>query len=107
MTMPSMTTTLLLAAALLTGIACNDPPTGPAPPARRPTVWSVIVAPSPDTLLVGSTLQLTATTKDAAGNVVTGRPVTRASSKPATGAVLGAGLVQGLARAGAPGAAAH
>src|SRR2546426_10550333 len=97
MTMPSMTTTLLLAAALLTGIACNDPPTGPAPPAGRPTVWSVTVAPSPDTLLVGSTLQLTATTKDSAGNVLTGRPVTWASSKRAVATVSSTGLVTAVA----------
>ncbi len=97
MTMPSMTTTLLLAAALLTGIACNDPPTGPAPPARRPTVWSVTVAPSPDTLLLGSVVQLKATTKDSAGNVLTGRVVTWASSNTATATVSGTGLVTGLA----------
>src|SRR5713101_1698277 len=97
MTMPSMTTTLLLAAALLTGIACNDPPTGPAPPAGRPTVWSVTVAPSPDTLLLGSVVQLKATTKDSAGNVLTGRVVTWASNNTAVATVNSTGLVTAVA----------
>src|SRR2546427_9981757 len=96
MTMPAMTKTLLLAAALLMDIACNDS-TSPPPPGP-PTVASIAVAPSPGTLLVGSTAQLTATTKDSAGSGLTGRAGTWAGSNPAaapgpaTGWGDGAGL---------------
>src|SRR5216684_1430396 len=96
MTMPSMTKTLLLAAALLVGIACNDS-TSPPPPAGPPTVASVTVALSRGTLLVGSTVQLTATTKDSAGNVLTGRAVTWASSNEAVATVNSTGLATGVA----------
>src|SRR3989442_175429 len=89
MTMPAMTKTLLLAAALLMDIACNDS-TSPPPPGP-PTVASIAVAPSPGTLLVGSTAQLTATTKDSAGSVLTGRAVTWAESKPAVATGVAAG----------------
>ena len=93
MSMPSMTKTLLLTAALLMGIACNDSTSPPAPAA----IASVTVAPSPSTLLVGSTAQLTATTKDSAGNVLTGRAVTWASSNTAVATVSAAGLVTAVA----------
>src|SRR2546428_13899100 len=101
MTMPAMTKTLLLAAALLMDIACNDS-TSPPPPGP-PTVASIAVAPSPGTLLVGSTAQLTATTKDSAGRGLTGRAGTWATSNPAgaTGQPAGGGP------AGAGGAATH
>src|SRR2546428_362438 len=95
MTMPAMTKALLLAAALPMDIACNDP-TSPPPPGP-PTVASIAVAPSPGTLLVGSTAQLTATTKDSAGSVLTGRAVTWASSNPAVATVSATGLVTGVA----------
>src|SRR2546428_12599194 len=83
MTMPAMTKTLLLAAALLMDIACNDS-TSPPPPGP-PTVASIAVAPSPGTLLVGSTAQLTATTKDSAGSGLT-RPWQEAVSRKPAGA---------------------
>ena len=94
MTMPAMTKTLLLAAALLMDIACNDS-TSPPPPGP-PTVASIAVAPSPGTLLVGSTAQLTATTKDSAGSVLTGRAVTWASSNPAVATVSATGVITAL-----------
>src|SRR6266851_730877 len=94
MTMPSRTKTLLLAAAMLMGIACKD---STSPPAGPPAVASVTVAPSPGTLPVGSTAQLTATTKDAAGNVLTGRTVTWATSNPAVATVNSTGLATGVA----------
>src|SRR3989442_11982905 len=95
MTMPAMTKTLLLAAALLMDIACNDS-TSPPPPGP-PTVASIAVAPSPGTLLVGSTAQLTATAKDSAGSVLTGRAGTWASSNPALATVSATGVVTGVA----------
>src|SRR6266851_5772709 len=96
MTMPSRTKTLLLAAAMLMGIACKDS-TSPPAPAGPPAVASVTVAPSPGTLPVGSTAQLTATTKDSAGNVLTGRAVTWASSNTVVATVSATGLVTGVA----------
>src|SRR5207244_528860 len=47
--------------------------------------------------LVGATVQLTATPKDAAGNVLAGRSVTWASSAPAGATVSASGLVMGVA----------
>src|SRR6058998_3297698 len=77
-------------------IACNDS-TSPPPPAGPPTVASVTVAPSPGILLVASTAQLTATTKDSAGNVLAGRAVTWASNNTAVATVSATGLVTGVA----------
>ncbi len=59
-------------------------------------VASVAVTPNPGSVAVGSTLQMAATTRDAANNVLTGRTVTWATSNaavatvgPATGVVTG------------------
>jgi hypothetical protein len=56
-------------------------------------VASVVVTPAVLSVPVGSVVQLTATTKDSAGNVLTGRGVTWASSNPAVAATSGSGLV--------------
>ncbi|HEX6816160.1 MAG TPA: Ig-like domain-containing protein [Gemmatimonadaceae bacterium] len=58
-----------------------------------PTVASVSVAPNAATLRVGTTSQLTATVRDAGGNVLTGRSVTWSSSATATATVSASGLV--------------
>ena len=59
-------------------------------------VASVAVSPSSSSLQLGGTVQLSATLKDAAGNVLTGRVVTWASSAPAV-TVSASGLVTGVA----------
>jgi len=59
-------------------------------------VAAVTVSPSSGTVNVGSTLQLTAVTKDSAGNVLTGRSVTWSSSAPSVATVSPAGLVTGV-----------
>ena len=59
----------------------------------KPPVALVIVTPALDTVSVGSSYQLTATTKDAGGNVLTGRVVTWGSSNTAAATVNGSGLV--------------
>jgi hypothetical protein len=64
-------------------------------PAPAP-VASVAVTVS-GALAVGQTAQATAVLKDAAGNVLTGRAVSWASSAPAVAAVSAAGLVTALA----------
>src|SRR2546425_273824 len=60
-------------------------------------VASVTVTPSSTLVQVDSTTQLQATTRDALGNILTGRTITWASSNPAVAAVSVAGLVKGVA----------
>jgi predicted RNA methylase/plastocyanin len=66
-----------------------------APPV---TVASVTVSPATVTIEVGQTVQLAATTKDGAGNVLTGRTVTWGSSNTAVATVNATGLVSGVAQ---------
>lgn len=60
-------------------------------------IASVTVAPSNDTLLVGETVQLTATLRDASNNVVTDRTPTWVSNAPNVASVSNTGLVTGVA----------
>ncbi|HMH26010.1 MAG TPA: Ig-like domain-containing protein [Gemmatimonadaceae bacterium] len=60
-------------------------------------VASVSVSPASSSLLVGATAQLSATTRDASNNVLTGRVVTWSSSNPAISTVSGSGLVTAIA----------
>src|SRR3989442_1921260 len=66
------------------------------------SVASVAVSPAAATLSIGATQQLSATPKDAAGNVLTGRVITWTSANAALASVSSTGLVTG----GAGGAAA-
>ena len=59
-------------------------------------VASVTVSPSPASVQVGQTAQLTATPKDASGNPLTGRVVTWASNNTSVATVNGSGLVSGV-----------
>src|SRR5205823_4210631 len=61
---------------------------------------SVTVTPATATIPPGGTVQLTATTKDAAGNVLVGRAVTWASANTAVATVSAGGLVTGAATGG-------
>ena len=63
-------------------------------------VASVDVTPAPASVIVGSTLQLTATPKDAAGNALTGRTVTWGTSNATLATVDANGLVTGNAAGG-------
>src|SRR5439155_17868164 len=63
----------------------------------RSPVASVAVNPVLDTVPVGQTLQLTATPTDAAGNTLSGRVVTWASSNAAVATVSGSGLLTAVA----------
>ncbi|MDH3459351.1 MAG: Ig-like domain-containing protein, partial [Gemmatimonadota bacterium] len=60
-------------------------------------VASVDVTPATASVAQGSTVQLTATPRDAAGNVLTGRPVSWASGNTGVASVNGSGLVSGIA----------
>src|SRR5207253_2546391 len=63
-------------------------------------VASVTVTPATAGVAVGSTVQLTATPKDANGNTLTGRVVTWQSSNSAIASVNGSGQVSGAAAGG-------
>jgi uncharacterized protein YjdB len=58
-------------------------------------VATVTVSPASASVQVGSTVQLSATTKDANGNILTGRTVTWSSSDTTIAKVGGTGLVTG------------
>ncbi len=60
-------------------------------------VASVTLSPSPASVRVGGTLQVTATLKDANGNVLSGRTVTWASDNTGMATVSNSGLVTGVA----------
>jgi formylglycine-generating enzyme required for sulfatase activity len=60
-------------------------------------VAAVTVSPVTTTLVVGGTQQLTASARDAAGNALTGRQVTWASSAPAVATVSTLGVVTAVA----------
>jgi uncharacterized protein YjdB len=60
-------------------------------------VGSVAVTPSSASVNAGATVQLSATVRDSAGNVLTGRVVTWTTSQPAVATVSGSGLVSGAA----------
>jgi uncharacterized protein YjdB len=59
-------------------------------------VATVTVSPDPTTVDVGYTTQLTATLKDANGQLLTGRTVTWTSSDPAAASVNASGVVTGI-----------
>src|SRR5712692_8753546 len=87
-----ITRVLLLAPALLLGTACND---SISPPLSA--IASVTIAPAPDTLVVGTTVQLTATTQDEAGHALTGRVLAWTSSDTTKAKVSATGLLTGVA----------
>ena len=82
--LPTLVTAMLL-------ISCADSPTD------LESVASVSVFPDHATIPVGDSLQLTATVKDAAGNMLLGRVVTWASGNQTVAAVSPSGLVVGVA----------
>ncbi len=59
-------------------------------------VASVTVSPNPAGAAVGGTVQLTAVTKDSAGNILTGRAITWGSNAPGVATVSASGLVTGV-----------
>jgi len=66
---------------------------GAPPPAP---VASVTVSPSSSSLIVGSTVQLSATTRDASNNVLTGRVITWSSANAGIASVNSTGLVSAV-----------
>jgi alpha-tubulin suppressor-like RCC1 family protein len=87
------TLSVVVAAGLISGSGCGGGdgiPSAPAP------VASVTVLPATTAIPPESTLQLTATSKDFNGNVVTGRTVTWATSDTGVARVSPTGLVTGV-----------
>src|SRR5439155_2305349 len=71
--------------------------TGRISSAPSGSVASITVGPASASVVVGGTSQFTATLKDASGSVLTGQPVTWASSNTAVATVSESGLVSGVA----------
>ena len=71
-------------------------PPPPPPPSSAASVATVTVASPSGTLQVGQTAQLTATARDSAGNVLTGRSTSWSSSDAAVASVSASGLATGM-----------
>ncbi len=84
-----------LAPLMLLAAACREPM------APLPSIAAVTIVPESVDVVVGGTVQLTATTWDASGRAVRGRAMTWASSDPAVGSVSSTGLVTALIRGSA------
>lgn len=81
--------------------ACGSTaPTSSPPPSPPAAVASVSISPDTGTLVSGATLQLTATVRDSARNVLSGRAITWTSDNPAISAVSVSGLVTAVAIGG-------
>jgi uncharacterized protein YjdB len=84
------------ALALLAAIACSDSNDDPAPVTPPVPVATVTVSPGIQTLIVGASATLTATLADAAGNPITGRPITWVSNSPSVVTVTSSGVVTAI-----------
>ena len=82
-----------LAAAFLVAtftLSCGSSSEPPTPVAK------VSLTPADDTVRVGETAQLTATSKDGNGNTLSGRTVTWTSGSPGVASISQTGLVTGV-----------
>ncbi|MDB4870326.1 MAG: hypothetical protein JWL97_1330 [Gemmatimonadales bacterium] len=68
-----------------------------SPPPPPPVVTTVTVSPSTASIVVGATVALSATVKDALGNVMTGQSIVWSTSNAAAATVNSNGLVTGIA----------
>ena len=82
-------------------IACSDSSDSPDPVSPPPAVATVAVTPTARALIVGQIATLTATAKDADGNVVVGRAVRWATSNASIVTVSSAGVVTAVAEGSA------
>lgn len=87
---------LLAAWSLTLAAACGgDAPSAPAPPPVA--VASVVITSAPTQLVIGESTILTAVTKNATGDVLTGRPITWESLTPARATVSANGTLTAVA----------
>jgi hypothetical protein len=77
----------------VSNVASASTTSQPPPPA---VVTTVIVAPSTASIVVGATVSLSATVKDALGNVMTGQSVTWSTSNAGAATVSATGVVTGV-----------
>src|SRR3989475_9643098 len=80
----------------ITEVVLYDPPDTATATGTNVPVASVTVSPASVNILVGATVQLTATLKDSAGHVLSGRTVSWTSGDPVVATVSASGLVTGL-----------
>ncbi len=87
-----------LSLALLVAISgCPSSPSSPSTPSEPESVASVDVTPASSDILVGETVQLTATPRSASGGTLAGRTVTWSSSNTTVASVVSSGVVTGVA----------
>src|SRR5205807_9170379 len=91
-----LATGIALGTATITATCEGQTGTTPVTVSNIPVV-SVVVAPSAANILVGGTVQLTATAKDSTGTVLTGRGITWSSLNPSVATVSPNGLATGVA----------
>jgi probable HAF family extracellular repeat protein len=97
MSMSLTATPFILAATLVLSVACDDSSDLNGP---LPRVATVTVSSGSGDVRVGGTRQLTATVKDTAGNVLTGRRVTWESSDSTLAKASETGLITGISLGG-------
>lgn len=90
---------LLTGAALVAACGGSDTATSPTPvpPPTPPTVASVALSSENITIPVGRTASLTASARDASGNIIPGRAITWSSSADAIAQVNANGVVSAIA----------
>lgn len=72
-----------------------------ATPPPPPVVTTVTISPNAASVVAGATVALSATVKDAQGNVITGQPLTWSSNNTGVATVNSTGVVTGIAAGGA------
>ena len=82
---------------LTVGACGGEESTGPGGEQQPPSVASVAVTPSTAFLLLGETVQLTASASDASGNSISGKTFTWSSSDANAATVSASGVVTALA----------
>ena len=76
-------------------VTTSAPPPPPPPPTQAP-VATVAVSPASAAIRVGGAVNLSAIARDSAGAILTGRPVTWATSNAAVASVSSTGVVTGI-----------
>lgn len=86
--------------------ACSKPDGGGPGPTGPVSVATLTISPAQVSVQIGATQQLTAETRDASGNLLTGRTITWSSTNPNVASVSTTGLVTGVGQGSARIAAA-